>query len=174
MTLFDPHGDLTKLAAATTILKEGAALVCSRSLVISVLFVVTASTTEAQNAADTILRLDSAWARSYAVHDTALARALFADDLVVTGTNGSTTNRERELADVRPAAAGLKMEYSRTRDPLVRVYQGAAVVTGVAEWRFDYNGRTSEYRQSYTSVFARGGPLGWRMVALHIGRAPDK
>ena len=39
-------------------------------------------------AADSVARLDSAWARSYAVHDTALAQALFAPDLVVVGGNG--------------------------------------------------------------------------------------
>jgi CubicO group peptidase (beta-lactamase class C family)/ketosteroid isomerase-like protein len=127
----------------------------------------------APNLSDTIRKLDSAWARSYAVHDTALALALFDDEIVITSTDGLLKNREQELADIRPAA-GFVMEYFRTRDQLVRVIgDEAAVVQGLAEWRFQYNGKTNEVRRRYTSVFARGGMLGWRMVALHIGRAPD-
>ena len=49
----------------------------------------------AQSPIDSVRRLDSAWARSYAIHDTALAHALFAPDLVVTGNNGTTKNRDR-------------------------------------------------------------------------------
>ena len=128
---------------------------------------------QAQTITDTIRKLDSAWARSYAVHDTALALSLFADDIVITSTDGRLKNREQELGDIRPSAEFV-MEYFRTRDPLVRVFnEQSAVVQGLAEWRFRYNGKTNDVRRRYTSVFVRGGPLGWRMVALHIGRAPD-
>lgn len=125
-----------------------------------------------QAAADSIRKLDSAWARSYATHDTALAIALFADDLVVTSGSGTLKNKQEELGDVRPQA-GLQMSYFRTRDVQVRVHGGAAVAIGLLEWEFTFNGRQSNMRRRYTAVYARGGPLGWRMMALHIGRAPD-
>jgi ketosteroid isomerase-like protein len=121
---------------------------------------------------DTVRRLDAGWARAYQMHDTAYALQLFADDLVVTSTNGTLKNKQGEMADIR-AQANLKMDFFRTRDVNVRVYPGAAVVTGLAEWSFTFNGRASQVARRYTSVFARGGPLGWRMVALHIGRAPE-
>jgi hypothetical protein len=54
----------------------------------------TAHVAAAQNSADRIRQLDSAWARSYAVHDTALARSLFAEDIVITSTNGTLKTRE--------------------------------------------------------------------------------
>lgn len=126
----------------------------------------------AQSAADSVRALDAAWARAYATHDTALALALFADSLVVTSADGSVKDKSREMADIRPVA-GLVMHFFRTSGVDVRVYPGAAIVIGIAEWSFTYNGRASEIRRRYTSVFVPGGTLGWRMVALHLGRAPE-
>lgn len=116
--------------------------------------------------------LDAGWARSYQVHDTAYAISLFADDMLVTATNGSLKNKNGELADIRPNP-DLKMDYFRTRDVNVRMMQNAAVVTGLAEWSFTYKGRASQVARRYTAVYERGGPLGWRIIALHIGRAPE-
>jgi ketosteroid isomerase-like protein len=135
------------------------------------LLCLTPSCASGQSPADSIRSLDSAWARAYAVHDTGLAGSLFADDLVVTGLNGTLKDKEAELADVRPLP-NLHMEFFRTRDVAVRVYGRSAVVTGLAEWRFTLDGSANEFRRRYTSVFVAGGPLGWRMVALHLGRAP--
>src|SRR5688572_5111342 len=83
----------------------------------------------AQDPADaaTIAALDSAWARAYAVHDTAAAAALFDTALVVTSGGGTIKTREEELADVRPQA-GLRMHYFRTADVAVRTWGDAAVV----------------------------------------------
>jgi hypothetical protein len=118
-------------------------------------------------AADSVTRLDNAWARSYAVHDTATAWALFSADLVVVGGNGSLKNRDGELRDVRPQA-GLRMHYFRTVDVGVRCYPGACAVVGVAEWEFEFNGRVNATRRRYSATWVRGGPLGWQMVTLHI------
>jgi CubicO group peptidase (beta-lactamase class C family)/ketosteroid isomerase-like protein len=122
-------------------------------------------------AADTIRRLDSAWARAYAVHDTALAAALFADDLVATSSGGVVKGKPGEMADVRPQP-GLQMAYFRTEQVDVRVHGAAAVATGLAQWSFTSNGQATTLRRRYTSTYVRGGPLGWRMVALHLGPAP--
>ena len=123
--------------------------------------------------ADSVRRLDSAWARSYAVHDTAMAQALFAADLVVVGGNGSLKNRDGELRDVRPQA-GLRMHYFRTRDVAVRCYPGVCAVVGVAEWEFEYNGPVDATRRRYSATWARGGALGWQMVTLHISPALEQ
>jgi hypothetical protein len=63
------------------------------------------------------------------------------------------------------------MDYFRTDSVRVKVYGTAAVVTGIAEWRLAYRGQVSMNRRRYTAVYTRGGPLKWRMVALHMGRA---
>ena len=116
----------------------------------------------------TIRRLDSLWAQMYARHDTMLARSIYAEDLVFTSANGNQKNREQELADVRPQP-GLVMDYFRTTPTQVRVHEGAAVVTGIAEWRFTWNGDTREVKRGYTIMYSKGGPLGWRILAVHMG-----
>ena len=121
---------------------------------------------------DTLRQLDSAWARSYAKNDTVLAAKLFDDSLVVTSGSGRLKNKRGEMADVGPTPGG-QIHYFRTRDVVAKAYGTAGVVIGLAEWSYTFNGRTSDYRRRYTAVYARGGPLGWRMVALHIGPAPD-
>ena len=125
----------------------------------------------AQSAVDSVRALDSAWARAYATHDTTLAVALFAPDLLVTSANGSLKSRADELGDIRPQP-GLRMQYFRTSEVDIRVYGRSAVVTGLASWRFTFNERDSDVSRRYTAVYVAGGPLGWRLVALHMGRAP--
>ena len=65
------------------------------------------------------------------------------------------------------------MHYFRTSNVDVRVHGTSAAVAGLAEWSFTYNGRTNTIRRRYTATYAQGGPLGWRMIALHIGPAPN-
>lgn len=125
----------------------------------------------AQTPIDTVRMLDSAWARSYGTHDTALALALLADDLVMTGSNGTRKTKTDELRDVRPYP-GLRMHYFRTTSVDIKLHGDAAIVVGVAEWEFTMEGRASAYRRSYTAVYVRGGPLHWRIVGLHMGNAP--
>ncbi len=117
-----------------------------------------------------IRRLDSLWAQMYARHDTTVARSLYAEDLVFTSANGNQKDREQELVDVRPQP-GLVMDYFRTTPTQVRVHEGAAVVTGIAEWRFTWNGQMREVKRGYTITYSRGGPLGWRILAVHMGTA---
>lgn len=126
----------------------------------------------AQDPKPALQALDSAWARAYATHDTTLALQLFADDLMVTSVSGALKDRNAELADIR-RQAGLQMEFFRTSGTSVRIYENTAVVTGLAEWKYTSNGQVSSPRRRYTAVYVKGGPLGWRMVALHMGRAPD-
>ena len=125
----------------------------------------------AQTSADSLRQLDSAWARSYATYDTAHANKLFDDSLFVTSGNGRTKNKKGEMADVGPQQPGFELHYFRTSD--VRVQPGAGVVTGLAEWSWTFNGRTAVTKRRYTAVYTRGGSLGWRMVTLHIGPAPE-
>ena len=125
----------------------------------------------AQVTADSLRRLDAEWARSYAEHDTATAMKLFDDRIIVTSASGTLKDKLGELGDIRPTA-GLQMHFFRTRDVEVRVDGSAAAVAGLAEWSFTWNGRTNTIRRRYTATYARGGPLGWRMIALHIGPAP--
>jgi ketosteroid isomerase-like protein len=122
-------------------------------------------------AADSVRALDAGWARAYATHDTTFASRLFADDLTVTVASGRIKTKADELRDVAPAE-GLRVHYFRTVGVDVRLEADSAVVTGIAEWEFEHGGRVSAVRRAYTATYARGGPLGWRMVALQLRAAP--
>ena len=135
------------------------------------LLVVAATHARAQTPADTIRQLDARWARMYAENDTVTAAKLYADDLVFTSTDGSLKTKAKEMGDVR-AAPGLTLHYFRTKDTQVRVFGTGAVAAGQAEWSFTANGQTNDVKRRYTIVYARGGELGWRIVAVHMGRAP--
>jgi ketosteroid isomerase-like protein len=143
-----------------------------RIFVLIAVLVAAVSTAAGQSTEDTLRRLDAEWARAYAEHDTATAIALFDDRLIVTSGSGALKDRSGELADIRPTA-GLQMHFFQTRDIEVRLHGSSAAVAGLAEWSFTYQGRTSTIRRRYTAMYAQGGPLGWRMIALHIGPAPE-
>lgn len=130
-------------------------------------------TREMDAAAEAEVRaLDARWANSYATHDTTLALQVMAEDFVMTSTNGGTKDRATELNDVRGDASST-LHYFRSADVDVNVHGVAAVVTGRLEWSATYNGSTSDVARRYTATWVRGGPLGWRLVALHVGRAPE-
>ena len=146
-----------------------------RLLVCIAMTVSAASITEGQSPAGTIQRIDSLWAGMYQTHDTALARKLYADDLVWTMVDGNLKDKRAEMADVAPAA-GLVMDYFRTSGVAIRVApdKGTAVVTGLAEWKVTIKGRSHEVARRYTHVYVHGGPLGWQILAVHMGQAPER
>jgi ketosteroid isomerase-like protein len=121
----------------------------------------------------TLASADSLWAHNYQVHDTATALQLMSEDFFMTTSQGRTKTRADELADIRPSA-GLRMRYFRTEGSRLREYGETGVVIGIASWSFDMNGRESSIRRRYTAVYRRGGPLGWQLVALHMGVAPPQ
>ena len=123
------------------------------------------------SATDSVRALNGGWAQAYATHDTTFANALFSHDFVATSSGGTVKNKAGEMADVRPAP-NLRMHFFRTSGVEIRPHGAATVVTGLAEWEFTFNGRVTPLRRRYTAVYVRGGPLGWQMVALHIGPAP--
>ena len=86
----------------------------------------------AQKDEQALRAMDSAWARSYATHDTALAISLMSDRMVMTSTDGQVKDKAMELEHIRPAP-GLVMHHFRTSDVRVDLYQGVAIVTGQAD-----------------------------------------
>jgi ketosteroid isomerase-like protein len=130
------------------------------------------SAADVGEAAGQVRALDARWAQAYAEHDTAFALQLMSEDFVMTSTNGGLKDRALELRDVRGDDSSV-LHYFRSRDVDVRVHGDVAVVTGRLEWSFTYNGGTSDVARRYTATYVRGGPLGWRLVALHVGRVPE-
>lgn len=117
-----------------------------------------------------VRRLDSLWANAYASHDTAFSAALLDPRIMIVSANGNIKSRARELADVAPDSSS-RVDYFRSRDVQVHLYDRAAVVVGILEWSLTSGGRTTVIRRRYSAMYAQGGALGWRIVALNIGAA---
>ena len=120
----------------------------------------------------TIRGLDSLWARNYETHDTVAARKLMGDDFVMTGGNGKQKTRADEMRDIK-ASPDIRMHYFRTREVTVKAAAHIADVAGIAEWSFDWKGKTNTTVMRYTAKYRRGGPLGWRIVDLRMLRMPE-
>jgi ketosteroid isomerase-like protein len=116
----------------------------------------------------TVRKLDSLWANLYAKHDTTSALQLYSESLVFIGGDGRHKTRADELGDIRPAP-GLTMEYFRSEPTTVKTFDCVAIVSGTASWRFAMNGTPRQISRPYTAIYGRGGPLGWRILAVQMG-----
>lgn len=115
-----------------------------------------------------IILMDREWANAVARGDVARLDQIFSDDLIVTSGDGKLRDKAGEIDDVRPNPE-IKTYFFNTDEVRVRVYKGAAVVTGRARWRINYKGRDIDNERRYTSVYARERGR-WRMVALQLTR----
>ena len=121
---------------------------------------------------ETLRRLDAGWANMYAEQDSVYALQLLSDDFIITtyegGVNGKpfvevVQDRASALKAVRPLHF-ISVYYFRTRDTQIRLHGDAAVITGVVEEINPIRRVTGRY----TATYVRGGPLGWRLVAVHM------
>jgi len=74
------------------------------------------------------------------------------------------------LRDVAGTPGSPGPAYFRSADGAVHDFAPAVVVTGRLEWADGPNGRQT--RRRYTATYVRGGPVGWRLVSLHVGASP--
>ena len=116
-----------------------------------------------------ILALDREWADARVRGDRATLERIFSDDLVVTASNGTVRGKEGELNDTAGGDTSVKTYFFNTEDRRVRVYGGAAVLTGHAKWRINVQGRDIDHERRYTCVYARERGR-WRMVAMQLTR----
>jgi len=113
-----------------------------------------------------IRALNREWADAMVRGDRAALERIFSDDLVVTSGDGTLRDKKGEMGDGGPE---IKTYFFNTDDLRVRVYGGAAVITGRARWRINYKGRDIDHERRYTCVYARERGR-WRMVAMQLTR----
>ena len=113
-----------------------------------------------------ILALNREWADAMVRGDRAALERIFSDDLIVTSGDGTLRDKKGELGD---GGSEIKTYFFNTEDLRVRVYGGAAVITGHAKWRINYQGRDIDNERRYTCVYARERGR-WRMVAMQLTR----
>jgi len=116
-----------------------------------------------------VLALNSAWANAITKADATALDRLFADDMIVTAGNGGIRNKAEEIKDSAgsPDPDFIWTSPFITENVRVKIYEDAAVVTGLAKWGFKYKGNevNQERRYTHTYVKQRGQ---WRIVAQQI------
>ena len=115
-----------------------------------------------------IMALNQEWADAIVRGDVAALDRLFADDMIVTTSGGELRNKAQEMDELKPGTE-IKTYFFNTDDVRVRVYKDAAVVTGMARWRINYQGRDIDNQRRYTSVYVKQQGR-WRIVAQQLTR----
>lgn len=113
--------------------------------------------------------LNRAWAEAITKGDAAALGRLFDDEIIVTSGSGEIRNKAGEIKDAA-AAPDPDFVWVRpftTEDVRIRIYNDAAVVTGLAKWTFKYKGPEVNQERRYTHLYVKR--LGqWRIVAQQI------
>jgi uncharacterized protein (TIGR02246 family) len=120
----------------------------------------------ASKAEQEVRALNNAWAEAITKGDAPTLERLFADDLIVTSGSGEIRNKAGEIKD---AAGAYDPDFVWTQpfttsDVRVKIYQDAAVVTGLARWGFKYKGREANQERRYTHLYVKAQGQ-WRIVA---------
>jgi len=115
-----------------------------------------------------IAALDSAWADAMVGGDTTYLKELFADELIVTSSNGTVRGKAGEIDDVR-SRPEFKTDWFRTSELSIRPYGNTAVVSGLARWQLTRASGSTENVRRYTAVYASRNNR-WQMVALQLTR----
>jgi uncharacterized protein (TIGR02246 family) len=116
-----------------------------------------------------VLALNQTWAEAITKGDAAALGRLFADDVIVTSGSGEIRDKAGEIRD---AAGGPDPDFVwthpfTTSDVRVRVYNDAAVVTGLAKWGFKYKGQEVGQERRYTHLYVRKQGQ-WQIVAQQV------
>lgn len=118
-----------------------------------------------------VTALNLEWADSITKGNGASLERLFADEMIVTSGSGEIRTKAKELKDLLPASP-LNPDFVSTspfttQDVRVKIYENAALVTGLARWGFKYKGQEVNQERRYTHMYAKQRGR-WMIVAQHI------
>ena len=109
-----------------------------------------------------VIALDRKWAKAVVQDNSVTLRRLFADDIVVIASNGTTRNRDQEIADIHPPP-GVVTEAFDIEDVNAHAYGDAVVSNGKATLRVRSQGKSGSTQFLYTHVYARKSGR-WQIV----------
>ncbi|HEX6732765.1 MAG TPA: nuclear transport factor 2 family protein [Pyrinomonadaceae bacterium] len=144
-----------------------------KALFLILLIVVSSSFSYGQTAATSaekdLLELNGVWAEAVTKGDGATLEKIFSDDIVVTAGNGSIRNKSEEIKD---ATAGTDPDFVwvrpfTTENERVKIFNDAAVVTGLVKWAFKYKGQEVNQERRYSHFYVKEKGQ-WRIVAQHV------
>jgi ketosteroid isomerase-like protein len=113
---------------------------------------------------------NQAWAEAITKSDAKALDRLFAEDIVVTSGSGVVRTKAEEIKDAAGGATDPDFSLTRpftTEDVRVKVYDDAAIVTGLAKWAFRYKGQDVNQERRYTHAYIKDRGQ-WRIVAQQV------
>jgi hypothetical protein len=117
-----------------------------------------------------LLALEARWDSAVVRKDVALLEGILDPGFVFIDADGAVSTRTGMLAGLQDP--DLVIDPFETRDVLVRVYGGTAVLTGWYEQTGRYRGRAYRSRMRYTDVYVRNAGR-WIAVSAHASRLAD-
>lgn len=117
----------------------------------------------------TFLTLETAWNEAHVRGDAATLDRLFADDLVVAVPGMRTMSKSDSLGVM--ASGRMKFDRYESSDTAIRIYDGAAIVTGRIQRTRTVGGRESKDDWLFTKVYVRRAGR-WQVVSFHASNAP--
>lgn len=101
-----------------------------------------------------VITLDHKWAKAVVQDDSIALRRLFADDIVVIASNGTTRNKDQEIADIHPPP-GVVTDAFDVEDMTAHAYGDAVIVNGKATLRATSQGKVGSTQFLYTHVYTK-------------------
>lgn len=100
--------------------------------------------------------------------DRGAIEALLDDRFVITSGDGALRDKRAELADLFPGPELVVHEFE-IDDLEIRVFDRAAVATGILRWKMTYRKQPSAIERRTTVMLIRSGSA-WRIVGQHVSR----
>ena len=117
----------------------------------------------------TFTTLETVWNEAHVRGDAGTLDQLFADDLVVAVPGMRTMSKADSLGVM--ASGRMKFDRYESSDTAIRIYDGAAIVTGRIQRTRTAGGRESKDDWLFTKVYVRRAGR-WQVVSFHASNAP--
>ena len=111
------------------------------------------------------------WSEAFRDRDMKTLEALFADDAVITLSDGRVRGKAEEVEALKPDP-NIKTISVVNEDIGVKRFGDVAVVTALTRMDYVAGGKDSSLAMRYTAVFVKKDGR-WQIVALQTGRAPQ-
>jgi ketosteroid isomerase-like protein len=124
-----------------------------------------------EDVSQTLMKLESDWAKAGLSGDVAALEKVIAADYVYTNGDGEMTGRADMISGMK--SGGTKYDTFTVGDMKVHVYGDAAVVTGKATTKGKENGKPIDETVRFTDTWVKQGGQ-WVCVATQVTRLPKK
>jgi ketosteroid isomerase-like protein len=109
-----------------------------------------------------LVRLNNLYDSALVNNDTSVLKRLYADDFIYTNPEGKVLTKEQQITSI--AVSEMNWEAGKSEDVKVKIFDGAAVMTGSFLAKGNYRGNPVTINERYTAVWIKKGDT-WQMVA---------